>query len=161
MQSHTHIARFIALNGEAPFAHGTKVLVDMTNGHTKLKPLARDDGSEIPFRVIATASIVSLKSQNFDTVEHRDDFTVIVPFGSRVKHAKWLFATGFFRQKIAAIAQIKELVLRERKAAGLFEPPVNWRPAMAAFTNFCNTDEGEYGDMAFQDFLEMLKQRPE
>jgi len=86
---------------------------------------------------------------------------VIVPFGARIKHAKWLFSTGVFKQKIAAIAQVKELVLRERKAAGMFEPPVNWRLAMSAFTTFCNTEEGEYGELAFQDFLEMLKQRPE
>ena len=150
-----HIAKFIATQPNDLFPHGTKVFVDMRrNGHTELRPLQQDDGSEIPFRVVRTGE--KLARENYDVVEEKEDFTVLIPIGARVKHAKYLFATGDRQKMVSAIAQIKELVLRSRRAAENYDLPPRWHEAMSALTNFCNTSDQKNGDEAFRLFKAML-----
>lgn len=155
LKKNLYIAKFIATQASDLFPHGTKVFVDMSrNGHTELRPLKNDDGSEIPFRVIRTGE--KLARENYDVVEEKDDFTVLTPVGARVKHAKYLFATGDRQKMVSAIAQIKELVLRSRRAAENYELPQGWHKAMSAFTNFCNIGDQKSGDEAFRLFKAML-----
>lgn len=155
LKKNLHIAKFIATKPNDLFPHGTKVFVDMRkNGHTELRPLQKDDGSEIPFRVVRTGE--KLARENYDVVEEKEDFTVLIPIGARVKHAKYLFTTGDRQKMVSAIAQIKELVLRSRRAAENYALPPNWHEAMSAFTNFCNTSDPKVGDDAFRLFKAML-----
>lgn len=150
-----HIAKFIATESMPPFTHGTKLFIDMRNGHTRLQNLEKDDGREIPFRVVATAYMKTMK--NYDLVQEHEDYSVIVPFGARVKHARWLFATGDVKAKIDAIAQLKELVLREKKSRNDFSITKEWIYAMQMFTNFCNTSDESYAQSAFDSFVKMIK----
>lgn len=155
LRAHLHIAKFIATRENDLFSHGTKVFVDMRkNGHTELRQLQKDDGSEIPFRVVRTGE--KLARENYDVVEEKEDFTVLIPIGARVKHAKYLFATGDRQKMISAVAQIKELVLRSRRAAENYELPLNWHEAMSAFTSFCNTGDQNAASAAFLLFKAML-----
>lgn len=155
MEKHVHLAKFISTNPNETIVHGTKVLVDMSrNGHTKLKPVKKDDGSEIPFRVVATGA--KLNTEEYDVVETRDDYTVLIPIGARVKHADWMFANGDTKKKIAAIAQIKELVLRAKRAKNDFSIPATWHDAMSWFTTFSNTENSDAADRAFEGFKNIL-----
>lgn len=139
----------LALHNMAGIEKGEKLFVDMSNGEIRSKKILSDDRDRnIVFRLTD-------KQTDYHTVCSAHGFHIVVPDGARLKQALWQIAQDDKQTRVYAIAQVKELYLRNKRKRKSFTVDPEFSDGMREFTIFCNTGDDETGSRAFDIFLKL------